>query len=86
MNKKAEIIIDTTVGQTEHISIKEIVKQGFIFGPIMCCATMSKVSNIRGQYSIVTGKLVHFLSTFWLPHSQFWAILRGQPHSSVINH
>ena len=26
MNKKAEIIVDTTVGQTESISIKEIVK------------------------------------------------------------
>ena len=39
MNKKAEIAIDTTVGQTESINIKEIVKQGSIFGPIMCCAT-----------------------------------------------
>ena len=46
MNKKAEIIVDTTVGQTESISIKEIVKQGSIFGPIMCCATTSKVNNI----------------------------------------
>ena len=26
INKKAEIIVDTTVGQTESISIKEIVK------------------------------------------------------------
>ena len=44
--KKAKIIVDTTVGQTESISIKEIVKQGSIFGPIMCCATTSKVNNI----------------------------------------
>ena len=53
MNKKAEIIVDTTVGQTESISIKEIVKQGSIFGPIMCCATTSKVNNIGEivQYS-----------------------------------
>ena len=34
------------MGQTESISIKEIVKQGSIFGPIMCCATTSKVNNI----------------------------------------
>ena len=27
MNKKAEILIDTTVGQSENISIEEIVKQ-----------------------------------------------------------
>ena len=53
MKKKAEIIVDTTVGQTESISIKEIVKQGSIFGPIMCCATTSKVNNIGEivQYS-----------------------------------
>ena len=53
MNKKAEIIVDTTVGQTESISIKEIVKQGSIFGPIMCCATTSRVNNIGEtvQYS-----------------------------------
>ena len=31
LNKKAEIIVDTTVGQTECINIKEIVKQGSIF-------------------------------------------------------
>ena len=41
------------MGQTESISIKEIVKQGSIFGPIMCCATTSKVNNIGEivQYS-----------------------------------
>ena len=53
MNKKAEIIVDTTVDQTESISIKETVKQGSIFGPIMCCATTSRVKNIGKtvQYS-----------------------------------
>lgn len=35
MNKIAEIVIDSTAGQTEN-SIKEIVKQGSIFGPTMC--------------------------------------------------
>ena len=53
MNKKAEIIVDTTVGQTGSISIKEIVKQGSIFRPIMCYATTSRVNNIGEtvQYS-----------------------------------
>ena len=39
MSKKAEIIVDTTVDQTESISIKETVRQESTFGPIMCCAT-----------------------------------------------
>ena len=51
MNKKAEIIVDTTVSQTESMNIKEIVKQGTIFGPIMCCATTLRVNN-RGHSTI----------------------------------
>ena len=57
MNKKAEIIVDTTVGQTENISIKEIVKQGSIFGPIMCCATTSRVNNIGETIQYSYGKV-----------------------------
>ena len=57
MNKKAEIIVDTTVGQTESISIKEIVKQGSIFGPIMCCATTSRVNNIGATVQYSYGKV-----------------------------
>ena len=30
MNKKSEIIVAATVGQTERINIKQIVKQGSI--------------------------------------------------------
>ena len=57
MNKKAEIIVDTTVGQTESISIKEIVKQGSILGPIMCCATTSRVNNIGETVQYSYGKV-----------------------------
>ena len=50
-NKKAEIVADTTVGQTDIINIKEILKQRPSFRSIMCCET-SKVNNIgeRVQY------------------------------------
>ena len=57
MNKNAEVIVDTTVGQTESISIKEIVKQGSIFGPIMCCATTSRVNNIGETVQYSYGKV-----------------------------
>ena len=52
MNKKAEIIVDTTVGQTENISIKEIVKQGSIFGPIMWLCNNIKSKQHRGDSTI----------------------------------
>ena len=63
MNKKAEKIIDTTVGQTKSLNIKQIFKQGSIFGR-MCCATTPKVNNIGKtvQYSyekIGIGMLVY---------------------------
>ena len=41
--QKAEIIVDATVGQTESINIKQVVKQGPIFRPIMCCATTLEI-------------------------------------------
>ena len=63
MNKKAEKIIDTTVGQTKSLNIKQIFKQGSIFGR-MCCVTTPKVNNIGKtvQYSyekIGIGMLVY---------------------------
>ena len=66
INKKAEMIVDTTVGQTESINIKEIVKQGSIFRPIMCCVTSSKVNNIGRQCGIVTEKLILECQFTWM--------------------
>ena len=57
MNKKAEIIVDSIVGQTESINIKEIVEQGPVFGPIMCFATTSKVNNIWETVQYSYGKI-----------------------------
>ena len=46
MNKETYLIIRTPVGNTENIQVKEVVKQGTIFGPIMCCAETSTVNSI----------------------------------------
>ena len=54
MSKKAEIIIDTTVDQTESINIiKQGIKQGSIFGS-MCCAITSKINNIAETVQLQT--------------------------------
>ena len=37
MNKETDIIIRAPVGNTNNIQIKEVVKQGTIFGHIMLC-------------------------------------------------
>ena len=53
-----------TVGQTESINEKEIVKQGSIFGPIICCATTSRINIIGGTvqycYRKVGIGILHF--------------------------
>ena len=46
MNKTSNIAVDTPVGKTSSITVQEAVKQGMIFGPIMCCASTSNFSII----------------------------------------
>ena len=36
MNKETDIIIRTPVGNTDNIQVKEVVKQGTVFGFTMC--------------------------------------------------
>ena len=38
--------ITVPVGNTENMQVKEVIKQGTIFGPIMCCAETSTVNSI----------------------------------------
>ena len=46
MNAEANIVINTPIGKTNAISVKEIVRQGTVFGPIFCCASTAKVNEI----------------------------------------
>eukprot|EP00794_Sanderia_malayensis_P015001 gene15001-16550_t len=46
MNRKARMKIDTPVGETEQIEIEDVVKQGTIFGPLLCCSNTSKIDEI----------------------------------------
>ena len=42
----AQVKINTPYGDTENIEIKEVVKQGTTYEPIMCCASTAKVNEI----------------------------------------
>ena len=46
MNERAEIVIDTPSGMTESIKVKEIVKQGTVYGPLLCCVNSVKVNEM----------------------------------------
>ena len=48
LNEKAEIVVKTPVGDTEPFYLNDIVRQGTVYGPQICIATMDKV-NIVGK-------------------------------------
>ena len=46
LNETAQVKIYTPYGETENIEIKEVVKQGTTYGPIMCYASTARVNEI----------------------------------------
>ena len=46
LNEKARVKIDALFGETEQITVENIVKQGTIFGPTFCCGSMTGINNI----------------------------------------
>ena len=51
-NKSTAMAVNTAVGQTDRVTIKETVQQGGVFGPIMCSNSIDKVGKIcyeRGE-------------------------------------
>ena len=55
--KTSNIVVDTTVRKTSSITVEEVVKQRTIFGPIMCCASTSKVNEIHEAVKYQYGKV-----------------------------
>ena len=45
LNEKAEFKVITPAGVTDEISVSEIVKQGTVFGPKLCCASTGKINE-----------------------------------------
>ena len=57
INKTSNIVVDTPVGKTSSITVEEVVKQGTTFGPIMCCASTSRVNEIQEAVKYQYGKV-----------------------------
>ena len=57
MNNKTHTIIRALVGNTDNTQVKEVIKQGTIFGPIMCCAETSTVNSIGEEVKYSYGKI-----------------------------
>ena len=46
MNEKANVIIRTPVGETKRLKLENVVRQGTIYGPEICGASMDEVNGI----------------------------------------
>ena len=57
INKTSNIVVDKTVGKTSSITAEELVKQGTIFGTIMCWASTSSVNEIQEAVKYQYGKV-----------------------------
>ena len=57
MNKETDIIIRTSVGNTDNIQVNEVVKQCTIIGSIMCCAETPAVNSIGEEVKYSYGKI-----------------------------
>ena len=65
INKSSDTVVDTPVGKTsiKHNCGKEM-KQGTIFGPIMCYASTSRVNAIQDTVKYQNGKVEISMSVF----------------------
>ena len=66
MNKETDIIIRTPVGNIDTIQVKEVAKQGMIFGPIMCCAETSTVNSIGEEVKYRYDKINIGMPVLWM--------------------
>ena len=57
INKISNTVVDTPVGKTSSITVEEVVKQGTIFAPIMCCVSTSRVYTIQESVKYQYGKI-----------------------------
>ena len=55
LHQKAHIVVKTPMGDTDSFEMEEIVRQGSVYGPQICIASMDKINkigkNIRTFYS-----------------------------------
>ena len=64
LNETAQVKINTPYGDTENIEIKEVVKQGTTYGPIMCCASTARVNEIVGKVICKYGNIEIGMAVF----------------------
>ena len=58
MNKNTEISVSTPSGKTQKTRVGEVVKQGTVLGPTLCCVETDQINNIGEDQDRPIGKQV----------------------------
>ena len=58
LNEETEIIVDTPLGKTGKKKVGEIVKQGTVLGPDLCCIETDQINNIGENQNKSVGEQV----------------------------
>ena len=66
MYKKTDIKIETPFGEISNMEIKEVVKQGSTYGPIMCCTATSNVKDISDISATIYESFNVCLTVLWI--------------------
>ena len=53
LNERAVFRVATPAGKTEEVEVKEIVKQGTVYGPKLCCASTGKINEGLKEVEVV---------------------------------
>ena len=46
LNESAKVVIETPVGKANAMTLNNIVKQGTVYGPPICAASMDRINKI----------------------------------------
>ena len=73
INKTSNIAVNTPVGKTSSITVENVIKQGTIFRPILCCVSISKVNTIHEAVKYQYGKVEIGMPVFPDDIAAVWA-------------
>ena len=55
LNHKATISVDTPSGETDDFTVYDVVKQGTISGPLICCAEVDQINKVNEIVAVPYG-------------------------------
>ena len=58
LNKTADIVVKTPVGNTEEFTVNNIVKQGTVLGPLLCSASTAECCDEHSEGGASVGSCI----------------------------